>query len=64
LGKGEIKVLPDSKTSLDLLGVLLSEKLDCHYRPELLCKRRETKSMKLLSKTEREVELENVYMFK
>lgn len=64
LGKEEIKVLPDSKTSLDLLGALLSEKLDCHYRPELLSKTRETKSMKLLSKTEREVELENAYIFK
>lgn len=64
LGKEETKVLPDSKTSLDLLGALLSEKLDCHYTPELLNKMRETKSMKLLSKTEREVELEKAYMFK
>ena len=64
LGSDEKSVSPSSRTALDWLGRKLAEKLDGDYCPERLCKIRTTRSVKSLSKVEREIELKDVYSFK
>ena len=63
LGSNETSVPPSSRTALDWMGKKIAQKLEVDYCPELLSKIKATHSLKLLTKTEREMALQNVYSF-
>ncbi len=64
LGRDEKTVSSSSRTALDWLGRKLADELKGSYMPELLSKSRNTRSVKWLTRIEREIELQDVYSFK
>ncbi len=63
LHSNEITVSKNSNTSLDRLCRSIGQEMNFIYRPEFLGKKRKTRPAKLLSRSDRETELHDVYLF-
>lgn len=63
LASDETHVSAASRTALDWMALKMVSSLDGIYEPHCLSKKRSTRSLKRLTKTERENEIENVFRF-
>jgi len=57
----EVCARADFPSALDVLGHSLAERLHCRYLPTFVCKTRPTLPGKLLTRRQRQTQLENVY---